>query len=354
MLNGLQNLRAFAAYAVVFFHLLEALNLSGPWYIGHFHVGAAGVDIFFVLSGFIMVHTVKPTETSLDFMLKRFFRIAPVYWLVTLTWAGMIWAAPYLDRNVSVTSESILGSLFFIPTWRPDGMIAPVLLVGWTLVLEMAFYVLFSLSLLAPQRQRLWVLGLLIVSGMMLARMAFSETRFAVYGNFIVLEFLAGCILAAALKLESVQRMVQRFMSNQVYWCLMATAILLFALASGDHPNKDMRALLWGIPAFIMVAATAARDLHTTAFGRSIFTWLGDSSYSAYLTHAILISLAYAISTMVLPKGLISDLFIVSTTLGGTVLGAWLLFILFEKPSNNWLRKLFFSKPRPTASKTSV
>ena len=162
-----QVMRALAALAVLVqhgFHEAQRFNPSPtlrflealPWHIG--------VDVFFVISGFIMMHTAAATfgkpGAARAFMLRRLIRIVPPYWFFT---SLMVIATLLLaDRMNTARFEPMhaLLSYLFMPHLRPgfDDQIHPILALGWTLLYEMFFYVAFALALLLNQTKGLTAL----------------------------------------------------------------------------------------------------------------------------------------------------------------------------------------------------
>jgi exopolysaccharide production protein ExoZ len=134
-LQSIQFLRAIAALLVLLFHLSD----------GRIVTGASGVDIFFVISGFIM-GTVGVGERPRDFIVKRAARIVPLYWLITM--AMCIGALLGVFSRFSYDIESLVKSLLFIPYYDASGHIWPLVVPGWTLNLEALFYILFAGGLL--------------------------------------------------------------------------------------------------------------------------------------------------------------------------------------------------------------
>ena len=136
-LQSIQILRAAAALAVVLFHLTFPLDVSfGVLPADAFTVGANGVDVFFVLSGFIMALTTarEDQRSPVQFVWKRVIRILPLYWVLTLAVFGIGMVAPHLLNSGAATWEELAKSLAFIPYERAvDGRMAPVLFLGWTL-----------------------------------------------------------------------------------------------------------------------------------------------------------------------------------------------------------------------------
>src|SRR3569623_442664 len=100
MLVSIQQLRGIAALMVAYFHLGLTLTRHGGFLFFMKEVGAAGGDIFFVLSGFIIwVTTVEKNLSTADFVYRRFFRIVPLYWLVTLFEAASLIFVPSIFNS---------------------------------------------------------------------------------------------------------------------------------------------------------------------------------------------------------------------------------------------------------------
>ncbi|WP_018997116.1 acyltransferase family protein [Hirschia maritima] len=339
MLVGLQNLRAVAAYSVVVFHILAALNTSEPWLIGNISVAAAGVDVFFVLSGFVMVYVAKDNENPIAFFAKRIVRIVPIYWLATLTLVAGSLLAPSFFGRVESTPLSLFKSLLFIPFQAENGSWEPILLVGWTLNMEMVFYLIFAVTLILPPQIRLIGLSVLIVGGYSLAREFGEGTIFQFYGASVVLEFLAGSLIAYALKTP----MLSQVWKNISPLCFGVIAVCGF-LYSGLNHNEMDRFVAFGVPSIFLVLAVAQNDLFFRGFKRGVLTQLGDSSYSAYLIHVPLISFGFSLAYMIFGNSEITSFIVIGFVLIGTIVGAHFSFEFFEKPMNRLLRSLLITQ----------
>ena len=144
---SIQYLRGIAALMVVLLHVRVQLGRMG--YGGYWpEFLMAGVDIFFVISGFIMwVTTFDGSTTPWQFLFRRFVRIIPVYWLLTTTTVAVMLVAPSAVQSGRFDSIHVLSSYLFIPTVHPlTGMMEPVLIPGWTLNYEMFFYIIFEIG----------------------------------------------------------------------------------------------------------------------------------------------------------------------------------------------------------------
>ncbi|MBY0143632.1 acyltransferase, partial [Methylorubrum populi] len=204
----MQGLRALAALMVVVHHAQnEAMILAGrtgtdfvprhglPW--------PAGVDIFFVISGFIIVHAAAPLYGRPGargrFVAHRIARLVPLYWLVTGLYLALGLAAPALLSGEGGPPDAarILASFLFWPMARPDGAVLPLYGLGWTLNYEMAFYALFALGLGFSRRGAVaWLsaaLALVVLAGRLLPA---PPVPLAFWSDPIVLEFVLGAGLA--------------------------------------------------------------------------------------------------------------------------------------------------------------
>jgi exopolysaccharide production protein ExoZ len=162
-LRDLQCLRAVAALLVVVDHAADAMGGHGfpvePLHSWSLFLGAQGVAIFFLISGFIMTYTAEPDDCAAPparagrFALRRIVRVVPLYWFFTALIAipALIIS---LHRPVSINAARIAKSLVFIPYVDGGGNMTPVLPIGWTLNYEMFFYLVFTVLLFLPSRVR--------------------------------------------------------------------------------------------------------------------------------------------------------------------------------------------------------
>lgn len=271
---GIQYLRAVAALMVVLFHATPLIDPGMD-----LTVGARGVDVFFVISGFIIAHTtrVRNPVAAHDaaaawrmFMIKRLIRIVPLYWLVLAVsqWQlhvrGTPMVQPWLDY-------------LFVPHWSAEapGLIAPAFTPGWTLNAEMFFYVLFSVGVAWP-RTRWWLIALL--SGLVMWGQ--WSTPDHVWGRFYTRSVMAGFVLGFALEWVHANRpgWLQR-LPAWAGWGLMAAGLAGLQWARHDDatlvlPVCAALVVMGGLPA---LAPLRSRLLQT----------LGDASYSIYLVHLL-------------------------------------------------------------------
>ncbi|WP_407519276.1 acyltransferase family protein [Methylobacterium oryzisoli] len=286
-LPQIQILRALAALMVAVSHaLFEASGLAArtqmPFAPAAWLPWNAGVDMFFVISGFIIVHAAGPLHgragARRSFIAHRIARVVPLYWIVTTAYLGAALAAPGLLGGGHLDPALAVASYLFWPMARPDGSVLPLYSLGWTLNYEMAFYALFALCL--PLRRRLAVgavAGGLVLLAALHALAGRLPVPLAFWSDPIVLEFAFGAALgltrAEGIRLQGAVRLV-----------LAAGGFVLLALAG--EPAALPRWLAWGVPAAMLVAAAGlGRGGEPDSAPLRAAVLLGDASYALYLVH---------------------------------------------------------------------
>ena len=276
MISNIQAIRAVAAFAVVLFHLPDfGLQVTfGSEIRGSIvNIGAAGVDLFFVISGFIISYSYwnKPVSAQC-FMYNRIVRIVPTYWIVSIFWFGILALSSAYFRENYMDVGHLIASMFFVSQFFGFG--DPFILPGWTLEFEALFYLLFAVSLCFSLRLH-W-LNILIWLGII---SLFTD-------SFIMLEFLLG---------GGVFWLYQNHGSLMISKISFLLGCVLFALAV--HYNLDLsavgsqfgieRVIVWGIPSFFLILGlTNIKQIRS-----KFLIFLGNASYSIYIIHAIVISI---------------------------------------------------------------
>ena len=147
-------------------------------------VGVAGVDLFFVISGFVMVYASKSLFAQRGapriFFLRRLARIVPLYWAVTAAIVGYLLVVHGMAVLMTLHSPgSLVASFLFYPYPRPDGLAVPVHALGWTLNYEMFFYVLFAVAIVLPRRAAVMAVTALFVTLVVIGRLFTLPLPFA-------------------------------------------------------------------------------------------------------------------------------------------------------------------------------
>jgi exopolysaccharide production protein ExoZ len=336
--ESIQFLRFLAAFLVVLFHISKILNRDFGT-VAQQPIGQAGVDIFFVISGFIIAYAADG-KTAKEFLGRRLIRVVPLYWFLTAGVFATALIAPQLLFSTTGNIENFAKSLLFIPYRKESGAIEPVLFVGWTLNYEMFFYATFAAAM-AFSRNRIAAVTALFV---LLAGVgyAFHPTHSVLlnfYTSGIILEFAAGMWVFRFYK-------DRNFQPVRGLQALMVIGFILLA-AQVAWPQMMPREIFFGIPAVLIVLG--ALSWHLPA-GRltAVFVALGDASYSMYLSHVYNL---YAVAKVA--KAFLGSGSIVITTavmIGSVVLTSLLLYRYFERPMTDALTSLFFvGKPKTAA-----
>jgi exopolysaccharide production protein ExoZ len=291
-LYGLQILRGIAAVSVLIHHLLEESNQLVSISDAFTRFAAVGVDIFFVLSGFLMLYTTASSFSNAGawsaFIQRRVVRIVPLYWLCTLAIVlAHLTGRFYLHQIVTPTST--LRSLLF------SEYAHPVVYVGWTLNYEMYFYGVFALCLFAINSVRL---AIPFIGCIMLLNIAFLSHWFPTdagrfFANPIAIEFLMGMAVAAFYGTFRFSKYSRILIALVAVVCIYLASALLISTGTGGL-ETNIRWLAWGVPAVLLILAVLPMARPTSRIGRWLL-FLGDISYSLYLTHAIVMSTFAAI-----------------------------------------------------------
>ncbi len=262
-----------------------------------------GVDIFFVISGFIILLSGQRwfgcPGGAAAFLARRFRRVVPLYWLFTTLMLAVLVLAPGAAKDTVLNWQQVSASYLFIPFERYDGRVAPILSLGWTLNYEIFFYTVFAAALFMPRR----IGPLAVVTGLALwvalgAAAGFSATLTRVWSNPIVLEFCFG-VLLGLVWLRSAARIAPN-PTLAVLLCLAGLVLMTALWTVEDLP----RWLAAGLPAALMVGAMAF--LWPAAPPGSVagrFAGLmGDSSYALYLSHRFVLRALTLLLVPVLPQ----------------------------------------------------
>ncbi len=281
----IQALRALAAFSVALLHIShDALSLAPQNHLLRglygFMPWGAGVDIFFVISGFVIVHAAKGLYAAPGaprrFIARRVARIVPLYWGLTSLFLLSLWLLPSAIHGDIGGPAYLLTSYLFIPAARPDGLVQPALGLGWTLNYEMFFYAAFMGFLRWPKGRAVPAAAVTLAGFVVLgALVRLPGTILPFWASPIILEFCAGMLLAllpGRVVLPGAAR--------------AGLAILAMMTLHLDTHDGTWRALAWGLPACALVlAATTGRAQTRLPVLEQGLVLLGDASYALYLIH---------------------------------------------------------------------
>lgn len=332
VIRNLQALRAIAAMLVIFVHLAKSMHA-----IGLPSFGGSGVDLFFVISGFVMVHTTKDgSRTARQFAKDRIARIVPIYWLMTVVVFVLAIALPRLFQSTEADPIQLAKSLLFIPFMKKSGLIQPVLFVGWSLDYEMFFYVLFAIGLLAPRYWigLGWVVAALILLVMGAPLTGWRGVAAAFYTQPIMLEFALGIGLALALgrTSENAPRIAKLGLS------LFGIIALGVAVAGPEIWPHVPTLFTSGLPAAAVVGSAVVLERWGWRVECGLVLLLGNASYMVYLSHPFVSQVAEIVNAHLNSRTLVAVGIILA--LDTAALVGIVLHKLVELPLSRGARKL--------------
>ncbi|MCZ4428958.1 acyltransferase [Agrobacterium sp. SOY23] len=352
MIFNLQVLRAVAAYLVFFHHFVPNLTPYFP-NAKSYEFGAAGVDIFFVLSGFIMVVTTFNKESDpFRFMLNRIVRIVPMYWIVTLFVVALFVIGFRPVGVMELRADYIFNSLFFIPFTR-NGLWEPILSVGWTLNYEMFFYVVFA-SLLPIKN---FLLRICFLSAVLAIFVASGEVLplgyMAYYAKPIILDFVFGVAIGAAYLLTGARWSDNKTAASAGWSFLILGVVLIVATGFGlglSHSTGIFRPLSWGVAGFLLVSGCVLLEKNGFRLKNKWIIELGNASYSIYLIHNLLIQTSAKAVNALWGPGILSVALAAILALFATTLLSLMAYRFVEAPLNQAYRRRSASAPKAEAA----
>ncbi|MFY0253365.1 acyltransferase family protein [Chitinophaga sp. 30R24] len=293
---NLQVCRGIAAIIVLLAH--ANLLINKDIFSGFFIVGWSGVDFFFVLSGFIIyyinIDCIAQKNTFKEYLSKRLIRVYPIYWVYTFC-AILLHVLLFRFSNIKLitwidlNALSLYKSILLYPTHVTANEM-PILPIAWTLSYEVLFYIIFGICILVGRKFSayiilFWIIGILLkmFSIINTANNPLLETLFS-DRNF---EFLYGCLIAELTLLNKIiNKTSQSITILSIAILFLAVSWINEAFTLNIVPKRDI--LTFGIPYSLIIYALISLDTFKikTRF-KSGLVYLGDASYSIYLTHFI-------------------------------------------------------------------
>ena len=287
-LRSVQFLRFVAAALVVVNHVFHTSQL----YVDHaselaeysFKIGAAGVHIFFVISGLVIVYVNLPNYTQTNavgsYVKKRLVRIFPIYWAIAALNLIFLVFFNFSSVDYSIEDMQLLDYIRGFLLLPPNA--SSFIFVGWSLSYELYFYAVFIPFLLlrldwAVPCLTVFLFGLAVIGAVSQP----EDALVSVATNSLLLEFAFGAWIAwAAIN----DRLGPPWLSVALAALGIAGFVAGFMLGYERGPS----ALVWGLPSALLVFGMVGIERHHLAQGLfDRLSWLGDSSYALYLTHAV-------------------------------------------------------------------
>lgn len=333
-LLSLQAIRFFAAIFVAFVHL------EAQFSVGHF-----GVDLFFILSGYVIAMILARGELALTFLKKRIIRIIPLYWLTTSIILALIFFRPDMMPKVLFSIEHYLKSLFFLPYMNIDGKIYPLYFLGWTLAYEMFFYACAFVSLLIAPKKTLVtpiLIGFIIL--------------FIVIGNILPVESAVVNFISSKISLEFIlgigvycftQKYPRIYAINKVWFAVIIFIMLLLLLKFETSHQTDYRFLVLGIPSLMIVISILAFEEKLQSLSiklKFMIFHLGEACYAIYLTHVFTLRIITKYIQPYLPFLDTKTMLGAAIGLVATITVGVITHNFIEKPMMRGLRSILLSK----------
>lgn len=307
---------------VVLHHVLHArAGIFSPFAHSP-NFGRPGVLIFFVISGFVMMHACRK-EPPLVFARRRIIRVVPLYWLMTLVFFAIVFRNDLSAGEPLRRVPELLQSLFFVPHYHSGVSTAiwPILVPGWTLNYEMFFFLIFAIGIVFGRPAPIAVAILL---GLVIAGWIFPSDNpiWITWTNEFLLLFVAGIALAL---------LWQRTDFSHFAWLLPVGLALVFVSAMQLLPQGWIVPVFY-ISAIVTVAGTLAMQDRNPDRSAKVLALIGDASYSIYLSHTIVMIFLYKVLRKIPLDGWAQ--FIVVASLSLTICAAVgiALYYLVERP----------------------
>lgn len=357
-LVSIQVMRGTAALTVLFYHIgIEIPKFFRSDNFPYLQFGGVGVDLFFIISGLIMVFASEKNFGSLSepvpFVLRRVVRIVPLYWIATTLILAQL-AYFYLKvgdlGGINSSAAAVLASFAFIPYPAPSGEVLPLLVVGWTLNYEMFFYLLFAGFLVFSKYRAVAAISALLIAGVA-ANTAFGPFLMPLgfWFDEIILEFIMG--MGIGLLMRNSRRIPEG-----AGLVLLGLAALALGYIQIRGPTGLPRSVEFGLPAAAIMVAVVLTDwrvLKPKEVTIAPLAAVGAASYSLYLLHLHVFWLVERAHTTLLFRFVVGPWLYAAVLLVGSVAVAFLSYHLLEKPMTSWLNRrlgtLFCAKSHPPA-----
>jgi len=340
--TSLQILRGIAALLVVIYHLIDAERIygNGPRFLGGISSeGNAGVDLFFVISGFVVTSIATTLESSprnaLLFLYRRAARILPMYWVFTTAIVAMIVLVPQ-TMDASFHAKSKLASYLLWPQQQK-----PLLQVGWTLIYEAYFYIVMA-SAIAILHTAKWLPRYLATWALVVFICQFLQPQNPqqqILVSPLALEFIIGGYVGLFWR---------KLPGNLARPIAMLGAIGFIGgmyVFSREASGSLLRVATYGLASGMIVLGLVAAENRGTPTDRnpvvSILIAIGNSSYSLYLSHLFVITImARCWGHSGLNNTMFQHLSFIAANIATSCLLAWACYRLLERRMTLWLEGL--------------
>ncbi len=339
MIYSIQAYRGFAAILVLLHHstllVSDYFNIKDP-FLSIFYGGNSGVQFFFVLSGFIIYFIHKKDigrpSTLLLYLTKRFVRVYPIYFAVTIVVVSLYFIIPSFGEDYYRTFKSIIVSFFLVPYTK-----SPHVDVAWTLVHEVFFYLVFAVLII--NKKIGWALVFLLVFSILINILYLGSLSYPwsfLLSPYNLLFFLG---IFAAFLIERQMYNVNRhkialpifFISNSI----MIVSIFVYGLFYfylEKEINTTLMIVWFGLGSFFIILQSGNSKLESYFKKKKLLLLIGESSYSLYLLHYLVITFLMKILVYLNISNYISIYLVYAFLIISGVVSGILLHLFIEKP----------------------
>jgi len=328
---------------VVFSHLVHIEGKYGHnenFLSGYFLYGVSGVDLFFVISGFVMITVSRKKQGQsplypLPFLYNRMTRIYPVYWFYSVIVLAVYFYRPEMVNSSHGNQVHVFASFLLWPQ-----NLAPLLAVAWTLTHEMYFYLVFAVMLWGRRSRIKWYLFFwliaVIVGNLVLDSQSFPLLKIVFHP--LTLEFIAGCIVGLVIFNGHIAY-GRLYLYGGGILLLFSTAVC-YAYFGRTLPAGWSRVLFFGVPCSLMVYGAVASEFQSTLRFPRWLNAIGDESYSTYLSHVLVLSFLGRVWYRLGQEGLYDNFLMITFMVLFVVVYGHLSFRYIEKPIIRGFRHL--------------
>lgn len=353
-LSSIQVLRGIAASLVVLLHILASIDTYYSSSLLSYYPTLAsfletGVDVFFVISGFIMFAVTQKKfgqGYAWTFLKKRAFRVLPLYWVFTLLYVILLLLIPSAFNTSSFDLLKLIQSLLFIPHVNNSGDVMPVVSVGWTLNFEMYFYICFAVALLFSKKVGLFFALIIIVLGLAFQYLSgINHVAFSIISNSLILEFLMGVLVSIfyfkfyankeKLSIVHNRKKINIFGSLILLLLIIYWVVLYKSLIAHQLP----RFILWGVPSVLLLIVFISFEPLIKNWKRGVF--IGDISYSLYLIQVFTLPVVIKIAMLTSLNSFLFIVFVGCCQYAVSIISATWSYKLIEIPFTEYLNKRF-------------
>lgn len=324
MINSIQVLRGLAISLVVIYHITAITeDIKNDYY---FEFGKIGVDVFFIVSGYIMAFICERNESTNVFIKKRLIRIMPLYITTTILAAVANYGHQLMSGAVDIWS-SFVKSLFMIPHYSiaNEFKVWPIFIPGWTITYEIWFYTIIAFCISMIRYKKKLLLVPYILSFIYLGAQYLPENAVQAFaGNSVYLTFSVGLLIRFV---ETKKVSFKKFYFSIFY--LVAIAYFF--------ENFDARFILYGLPAFLIFAII----FMWSNLSLKSLAYIGKISFSLYLTHVFTINIVERLMRSYYTNISFGFELMMFVAFVSSIIIAMLIYSLFEKKIDNMLRNKF-------------